>query len=294
MSVATLRYDAPQPIAGEAAPGELQRGRGAAEIAFARDGRVTALARLYQRAPCRVLFPDAEQGDPPLAALLTTSGGLAGGDEIRIGVAADAGAACTIVSQAAEKVYRSLGADAVVMTTLAVGPGAYLEWLPQETILFDGARLKRRITATLAPEGRLLACEMIAFGRAARGEHLIGGRWFDAWEIRRGGALAWTDAIALEDDVGVALASPLAFAGAAAYATAVYVGADAERHLATARGLVESGASRGGASQVGGVLLARFLGGSAQAVRADLVRYLCGMRNAVAGLPARLPRLWQI
>ena len=293
MSVATLRYDAPRPVAGEAAPGELQRGRGVAEIGFVRSGRVTALARLYQRAPCRVLFPHAEAGEPMLAALLTTSGGLAGGDAIHIGVTADAGASCTIVSQAAEKIYRSLGPDAVVATTLVVEHGAYLEWLPQETILFDGARLKRRLTATLAPEGRLLACEMLAFGRAARGERLTNGRWFDAWEIRRGGTLAWSDAITLEDDIDATITSPFAFAGAAALATALYAGADAEHHIATARNLAENGASRGGASLIGGVLVARFLGGSAQAVRADLARYLCGMRQAVAGLPARLPRLWQ-
>jgi len=293
MSGATLRSEAPLPSAGAAIEGALQRGSGAADIAFARRGHVTALARLYQRAPCRVLFPDAEAGDPPLAALLTTSGGLAGGDRIDIAVTAGAGASCTIVSQAAEKVYRSLGPDVQVATALTVEPGAYLEFLPQETILFEGARLTRRLTASLAPEGKLLACEMVVFGRAARGERLTSGRWFDAWEIRRGGAPAWTDAMALEQDIGATLASPFGFAGAAALATAVYGGADAERHIAAARTLAEGGASRGGASLIGGILVARFLGGSAQAVRADLVRYLCGMRAAVAGLPARLPRLWQ-
>lgn len=292
MSVVTLRYDAPRP-AVQAMPGGLQRGRGAAEITFARTGRITALAHLYQRTPCRVLFPNTEGSEPPVAALLTTSGGLTGGDEIRIEIVAKAGAACTIVSQAAEKIYRSLGPDAVVSTALAAEAGSYLEWFPQETILFNGAQLRRRLTVALAPEGRLLACEMVTFGRAARGERLTRGRWYESWAVRRGGALIWADAQALDGDIAATLASPFAFAGAEAYATALYVGADAAQHLGTARRLVEGGGSRSGTTLVKGVLLARFLGGSAQTVRGDLMRYLCGMRQAVAGLPARLPRLWQ-
>lgn len=288
MSAATSRSD-PRPAAAPRAT--LERGHGAAEIVFARKGRGTALARLYQRTPCRVLFPAAEEDDLPLAALLTTSGGLVGGDALRIEVAAEAGASCTIVSQAAEKIYRSLGPDVTVSAQLAVGPGAYLEWFPQETILFEGARLCRRLTASLAPKGRLLAAEMAVFGRAARGERFTRGRWFDAWEIRRDGSVVWADAQSLDGDIAAEIASPFGFAGSEAIATAVYAGADAARHVATARSLAD-GAARGGASLVGGSLVARFIG-AAHLVRGDLGRYLCGMREAVAGLPARLPRLWQ-
>lgn len=110
--------------------------------------------------------------------------------------------------------------------------------------------------------------------------------------MRRDGALVWSDAQALDGDIAATLAAPFGFAGADALATAIYVGADAARHLPAARALAEQGRSRGGASLVAGLLLARFLG-AAQDVRADLAQYLCGMRAAVAGLPARLPRLWQ-
>lgn len=264
----------------------LQRGRGAAEIVFARRGDRTALGHLYQRTPCRVLFPDPGPGEPVLAVLLTTSGGLAGGDEIRIRVAVEAGAAASVTTQAAEKLYRSLGPETTVEIDLAVAADARLEYLPQETILFDGARLERRTRAEIAAGGRLLAAEMLVFGRAAHGERLRRGRVYDGWRIRREGRLVWADALALDGDIAARLDDPHAFGGAEALATAIYVGADAAALLPQARELAEDGASL-----VNGVLVARLFGAPARQIRTRLVHYLSGMR-AAAGLPARLPRMW--
>ena len=269
----------------DAAAARLQRGAGAAELVVARRGGRTALARLYQRAPCRVLFPDPDPGEPLLAVMLTTSGGLTGGDDINWRIAVEPGAAATVTTQAAEKLYRSLGPDTTVAVELAVGAGASLEFLPQETILFDRSRLQRRTTVDVASSGSLLAAEMLVFGRAARGERFAGGRLYDGWRVRRGGRLVWADALGLDGDIAAALAAPFAFGGAGAVATALYVGDAAERLLPRARALAE-----GAATLVGGVLLARLLG-SAQEVRARLVRYLVGLRAAL-GLAPRLPRLW--
>jgi urease accessory protein len=267
----------------------LQRGRGAAEIAFARaaDG-TTALADLYQQTPCRALFPRPEPGDPPLAALVTTSGGLAGGDEVRIAVAWRAGAMAAVTTAAAEKIYRSLGPDAAVTVNLRLADEACGEWLPQETILFDGARLCRRLTIELAPSSRLLACDTLVFGRAARGERLTRGRLFETWSLRRAGRLLWTDALALDGDLRARLDDPHAFAGGAAFATVLYAGPEAADLLAEARALAD-----GAASLVGGVLLARFLGADAAALRRAVAACLCGLRRAL-GRRAGLPRLWNL
>jgi urease accessory protein len=292
MSVAISRYE-PLAAPAEATPApRLERGDGAAEIAFARRGEATVLARLYQRTPCRVLFPLPEPGDLPVAALLTTSGGLAGGDRLRLSIAVEAGARAVAATVAAEKIYRSLGPEAEVEVMLAVGAGGWLEWLPQETILFDGARLKRRLFADLASGAKLLAAETLVFGRTARGEGFARGLLHESWRVRRDGKLAWADALRLEGDIAARLASPAAFAGARALATAVYVGADAADHLTLARALAESESCRGGATLVNGVLLARFLGTRAEAVRAALARYLSALRRAAGGLPPTLPRLW--
>ncbi len=117
-----------------------------------------------------------------------------------------------------------------------VGEGAWLEWLPQETILFARSRLRRRVTARVAATGRLLAAEMLVFGRVARGERWTGGALRERWRIERAGALAWYDAMRLDGD---AIGRPAGFAGAEAFATVLYVGADAERHLPLAREAAE-------------------------------------------------------
>ncbi|MGE0748793.1 MAG: urease accessory protein UreD [Rhodospirillales bacterium] len=269
----------------------MQRGDGAAEVGYAcRDGR-TALAALYQRAPCRVLTPNPQPGDPPQAVLLNTAGGIAGGDRLAVTVRVEAGAAATATAQAAEKVYRSLGPAATVRTALSVGAGGWLDWLPQETILFQGARLDRRAAADVAPGGRLLGAETLVFGRRARGERFTDGLVHDGWRIRRDGRLVWADALRLDGTVAPLLDSPAGFAGAEAYATAFYVADDAPSHLPLARELTTREGLRAGATVVNGILLARWLG-VADRVRAALADFLAALRHAAAGWPARLPRVW--
>ncbi len=292
MSVAISRYEPPAARDANAPASALQRGDGAAEIVFARHGAGTVLARLYQRAPIRVLFPRPEAGDLPIAALLTTSGGIAGGDRLRLEIAVQSDAGAVATTAAAEKAYRSLGPEAHMEVRLSVSERGWLEWLPQETILFDGARLVRRVEAHVASTGRLLVVEAIVFGRAARGEVFTRGLAHDALRVHVGGRLAWADALRLEGHIGGRLDAPAGFAGCRALATVAYVGADAAAHLALARGLVEDDFCRAGASVVNGVLLARFLAARGDAVRRAVARYVAGLRQAAAGLPPVTPRLW--
>ncbi len=287
MSAAISRYEAPAPDSGPEPP--LERADGAAEVVFAAAG----LARLYKRSPCRALFPQPEPGDLPVAALLTTSGGIAGGDRLRLAIAAEAGARAVATTAAAEKVYRSLGSPAQVEVTLAAGDGGWLEWLPQETILFDAARLIRRIEVRLQRRARLLAAEMLVFGRGARGERFTRGLLHEAWRLRIDDRLVWADALRLEGDIAARLDDAASFAGARSLATAIYAGADAGEHLPLARALLEDGPCRGGASLVNGVLVARILGARPEAVRGLLMRYVVALRQRAAGLPAAMPRLWQ-
>jgi urease accessory protein len=293
MSVVTLRSERPRPSRGLRASPDFERADGASELRFGRRNGRTSLTHLFQRSPCRVLFPNAPPDDLPLAVLLTTSGGLAGGDRVRISIGAEDGAQAVITTQAAEKIYRSLGPETLVEITLTVGPDAWLEWLPQETILFDRARLRRRTTAEIDASGRLLATEMIVFGRTASGERISAGFLHDRWTIRVNGRLRWVDAIRLEGDIERRLDAPAGFDGATAVATAIYVGPDAPSLLPLARALALDSESRAGASLVDGVLLARFIAPDACALRADLASYLADLRRAAAGLPARVPRLWQ-
>lgn len=270
----------------------LERCHGVADLRFIRDGAVTRVARLFQRTPCRVLFPRTELGEPLGVVLLTTSGGLTGGDRLDVTVEAGAEARVTATTQAAEKIYRASGRDARIAVGLTARTGSWLEWLPQETIFFDGARLVRRTSVEVAPGARFLGCELAVFGRSARGERFLRGRLHDAWRVTRGGRLVWADALHLGGDVGAMLAHPAGFDGAGACATVIYAADDAAEHLGNARNLLETAASRCGATVVNGILLARFLAREAAEVRGDVAAYCAGMRAVVAGLPPRLPRVW--
>lgn len=274
----------------------LERCRGVLDLRFAAGaaGQRSHVASVFQQPPCRALFPHVSSGDAATAVLLTTSGGLTGGDAIRIAIAADPGVSATVTTQAAEKIYRSLGADCTIDVTLDVGEGAYLEYLPQETILFEAARLARRNTVHLAPGGRLLAAEIVVFGRAAFGERLTRGRLLDSWRLHRGGRLVWADALRLDGDLRRALDRPAGFDGAAAMATVLYAAEDAPQSLDAARALLETAVCRAAATIVNGIMVARFLGGDTQALRGDVMRFCAGLRHAVAGLPAQMPRVWSI
>jgi urease accessory protein len=275
------------------APDALQRSEGEAEVAFCRKDGVSRVARLYQRAPCRVLFPAVAEGDHPEAVLVTTSGGITGGDRLDVTVSVDREAAALVTTQAAEKVYRSLGPRARSAVSLKVAAGAWLEWLPQETILFDGARLDRRLEAVVAADGRLVASEMITFGRIARGERFAKGLLLDRWRVRRADRLIWADALRLDADCAGLLDDRLGFSGARAMATVVYVAADALNRLELARSLTANAGGWAGATLINGMLLARFLAKDPIRLRVELARYLAKLRHAAAGLPAQPPRMWR-
>ncbi len=154
-----------------------------------------------------------------------------------VGIVAEEGSAALVTTQAAEKVYRSLGADCRVEVELSAAAGSWLEWLPHETILFEGARLDRVTRIEYAPGARVLAGEMLVFGRHARGETLTRGRLRDAWEVRRQGRLVWADALVLAGDLAAVLAAPACFAGAVAVATVIYAGVGSGEALSFARDL---------------------------------------------------------
>jgi urease accessory protein len=264
----------------------LQRASGESRVSFAvRDGR-TRLADLYQRDPCRVLFPDSEPGEPPQAVLVTTSGGVAGGDSLKMEVEARPGAHAVVATQAAEKIYRAApGSEACLIDVdVRVGEGAILDWLPQETIVFQGSRLKRRTVAHVAPGGALLACEMVVLGRAASGERFISGLLLDSWSVRRAGKLAWIDTLKVEGETPTGAG----FGTANALATVIGVWEKPQASFEKARALLENtGQVKAGVTVVNGVMVARMLG-EATVVRAAAIGFLTGFRVR------RLPRVWHV
>jgi urease accessory protein len=271
-----------------------QRVRGLARIQFCAAADKTGLADLFQTAPCRVLFPDTDRGEPAQAVLLTTSGGLTGGDSLRIEFVTGAGARATLTSQAAEKIYRALpdGGDACIDVRVQADDEAYAEWLAQETILFDGARLRRNFVADLAPTARLLAVESLVFGRAAMGEVFRSGFVHDSWRIRRGGRLIFADALRLDGDIAALRALPFGFGDARACASLIYVGDDAQALRDALRSEPADHASIAHATVRDAVLVVRLLSADAVQLRHAIVATAGTIRQLSRGLSRRLPQVW--
>ncbi|MFL6603143.1 MAG: urease accessory protein UreD [Steroidobacteraceae bacterium] len=271
-----------------------QRADGAARIRFVAASGRTVLGDLFQRAPCRALFPCSEAGDLTQAVLLTTSGGLTGGDRIHVAVEIGEGARATVTTQAAEKVYRALPTDEAVsiQVSFKVGAGGWGEWLGQETILFANARVRRQFEADVAPSGRLLAVESVVFGRTAMGERFEQGLLHDAWRIRRDESLIWADGIHLDGNVARTCAAPFGFGTGVASATVVYVGADANRYVNEVRSVLRNHGGLGTATAFDGLLVVRLLAQDAASLRGAVIAVASGIRNWAAGLPARLPQVW--
>ncbi|TCH98908.1 urease accessory protein UreD [Roseococcus sp. SYP-B2431] len=262
------------------APARHQRGMGAASLEVTARG----LARLHQAAPLRILFPAPDPGQPLEAVLVNVAGGLAGGDVLEARVTLREGARALVTTPAAEKVYRSLGEDSRITLRIKVAEGAALEYLPQEAILFDEARLRRSMDAQVAAGGTLLAAESVVLGRIARGEAWRSGALHDSWRLRQGGRLVWADALALE---AARRDAPFGLDGADSLGTILLLAEDAARHRELARELTQ-----GAASLVRpGLLLLRFLG-TAGGVRGAMATAIMEMRAAALGRPRSLPRLW--
>jgi urease accessory protein len=204
------------------------------------------------------------------------------------------GAAATVTTQAAEKIYRALPTDEPVsiQCSFKMGSESWGEWLAQETILFANARVRRLFEADVAPSARLLAVESFVLGRIASGERFDQGLLHDAWRIRRDGRLIWADGMHLDGDVARTRAAPFGFGTGVASATLVYVGHDANHYIDDVRRLLECHGGIGTATAFDGLLVVRLIADDAASLRSAVVAVASGIRNRAAGLPPRLPKVW--
>jgi urease accessory protein len=262
---------------------EANRARGAVRFdVHAREG-ITRRGALHESGSLRVRFPSPE--DRGLSGVfVNTAGGVAGGDRFDIEISATDHARLTLTTAAAEKVYRAPGAAAQLTIALKVGADAHLAWLPQETILFDRARVQRQFDIELHETASLLLCEIVVFGRTAMGERMAQGEFVDRWRMRRGGRLVFAETIRLDGDIGAKLARSAVAKGGAAIGTALIVPGD-EALLERIREVADSFAGEVGISAWNGFAMARFCAQDAARLRADMMAVL-------ARTGAALPRLW--
>jgi urease accessory protein len=260
------------------------RARGSIVLAVRASAGVTRRSRLREEGPLRVRCPGPASAELE-AVIVNTAGGVAGGDRFTLGVTVEPEARLIVTTAAAEKVYRTLAPEARIDVKLDVAAGGSLAWLPQETILFDRARLKRSIDVNLAEDARLVLAEAIVFGRSGMGEMVHDGFLFDRWRLRRGGRLMHAEALRLDGAVASRLAQPAVANGGIAVATVLVVPSD-EGTAAGVRALGDRFRGEVGVSAWNGLAAVRLCAADGEALRHDLVAVLAAVRGAP------LPRLW--
>jgi urease accessory protein len=260
------------------------RARGAVAFDVHLVDGVTRRGRLYESGSLRVRFPSPED-DGLSAMFVNTAGGVAGGDRFDTEIVVGEDARLTLTTAAAEKVYRAHGEPAQLNIALRAGPKARLAWLPQETILFDRARVSRRIDIDLAENASLLLCEIVVFGRSAMGERMLSGALVDRWRLRRGGRLVFAETVRLDGDIGAKLARPAFAKDGVAIGTALIVPGD-EALVERIRELAPSFGGEVGISAWNGFAMARFCAQDAARLRADMMAVLSRASTSP------LPRLW--
>jgi urease accessory protein len=266
----------------------LQRARGSLVATFrVRDG-VSVLDTLHQSGCLKARFPrPTAQGWTELV-MVNSSGGIAAGDRLSTRIAAVPGARVTVSGQAAERFYRARPGDgpAEIANRIDAAAGAAVEWLPQETIVYDGAAVSRRLAVELAAGASFLGIEMLMFGRALMGESVRRLRLRDRLAVNRGGVPLLLDAIRIDGDAASLLARAGIAGGMSAVATLVYVAADAETRLAVLREALQKTDAEAGASAEDGLMVARVLAPSAAALRHAVAAALFVLRGR------SLPRVW--
>jgi urease accessory protein len=264
-------------------PAARQSSKGLARIALRDAAGQARLTDLRQEGSAKVILPRA--GALAEVVFLNTSGGLTGGDRLSYALDLGPNARAVATTQTAERAYRAGDGVARVDVSLMVGDCGWLDWLPQETILFDGAALDRRTVIRLGKDAGVLALEAVILGRAAMGEVVRKLAFRDLRRIERGGKLLHLEPLALDDATlggGRAVLN-----GARAFASLILVAPDAGDRLAALRTVLDEPGVDAAASSYDGRLAVRMLARDGLPLRRQIARALAVLR------PHPLPRVWQ-
>ncbi|MES2260199.1 MAG: urease accessory protein UreD [Pseudomonadota bacterium] len=261
------------------------------KLAFADDGGTTRLVERAHSGPLRVqkpLYP--EGGKVCHAIMLHPPGGVVGGDELAIDAQLGAQAHAFLTTPGAAKWYKANGKISRQRVTLEAGAGAALEWMPQESIFYDHARVELEHSVALAADASYIGCEILCMGRRASGETFAHGGVTQRTSIRRGGKLLWWEQGTLNAH---AQRSPLGLDGRSVCATLIAVGAVLPAAvLAQLRDAVAPGLQFG-ATQMKGVLVVRHLGDDSEAAREIMLAAWRTLRPHLLGRPGFEPRSWR-
>lgn len=225
---------------------------------------------------------------------MNTSGGLTDGDALSNEICWHRGTRATVTTQAAERIYRAATQDVARVTTrISIDDSCLAGWLPQETIVFNGARLVRTLEIDMKSTSRLVALESIVFGRRAMGETVSYGMVSDRWRVRIDGRLEFSDNFLLDDQltgrIGEYLNRTSVANTAHCVATLIIVAAGSDEVVEYARKLASPAGAAVGATRLGRLAVIRILAGDSQAMRKTTGQIITVLGST---LDIELPRVW--
>jgi urease accessory protein len=271
---------------------DLQRADGCGRIVLSASETGTRIEDVFERSPIRVMFPRTEHCRVEEAVIINTGGGVAGGDRLECSVAALPGASIAVTSQAAEKVYRALYEPARLSTRLKAQQSAKLAWLPQETIVFNWARLHRTTEIELFSGAELLALEWLVLGRAAHGEAVVAGNITDSWRVKSDGRLIWADSFRITDEIYPYLKRKALLSDHNAIATLIYFGPDLDKRLDFLREIIPSLGCNCAATLVSGIIVVRLAAKESSDLKLALRSFLQRFGPELGSGPFRVPKMW--
>jgi len=271
---------------------DLERANGVGRIVLTGSERGTRIVDVYQKFPIGLVFPRIGDDLVKEAVIINSSGGTAGGDRLEIEVVALNNASVAVTTQAAEKIYRALDRPAQVATKLKACGTSKLAWLPQETIVFNQARVRRQTEIELCSGAELIALEWLVLGRAARGEEVVSGHISDSWRIKRDGHLIWADGFRVSDEVFASLHRKALLSNWKAIGTLIYFGPGLDTRLRILREIAASLDCHCAATIVGAIIIVRVAAGAGSDLRRGLRSLLEQFSRELGPGPFGVPKMW--
>jgi urease accessory protein len=267
--------------------------QGNLQLTYRSSGNNTQLVTQQATAPLKVQRSFYPEGDDICHnIILHTAGGIVGGDRLQMDIALGSDSHTVITTPAASKIYGCKGTVARQEITHHIATGATLEWLPQETIIFDGAIWHQKLRVNLAPNANWLGWEINRFGRTARGEKFTHGDWKSATEVYRDHIPLWIDRQWLPG--GKIVDTPHGLAGYPIAGTLAWIGQSVSPELTTqARSLFAGEDEKIGVTRLPEGLLCRYRGASTTEVRQWFIVVWHLLRHNFFHTPPVYPRVWQ-
>ncbi len=264
----------------------------ALHLGFASHETRTVLCENRHSGPLRVQKALYPEGDAVCQAIvLHPPSGIAGGDQLKISAKVGAGAHAQLTTPGAGKWYRSGGANASQCIDFSVDEGAMLEWLPQESIIFDGARARMETRVALAADARFIGWDILCLGRAAAGERFEHGRFDLFFRVDRGNAPLWIERGGFDGN-DTMLTSPAGWASATVCGTLLATFEPTPEVLTACRAVAPADSASHALTALPGLLVARYLGNSSEAARQWFAGLWEIIRPVCCGRPAKTPRIW--